>query len=117
MKSLSRVRLLATPWAAVYQAPLSMGFSRQEYWSGVPLPSPVMANMFMYIWVLQILKNEKKKMNSIQAGKHLCQNNVKLNKQCVMRAVITCSMVMLGHAVCRLVCLSAIINLSVYFAS
>ena len=56
-------------------------------------------------------------MNSIQAGKHLCQNNVKLNKQCVMRAVITCSMVMLGHAVCRLVCLSAIINLSVYFAS
>ena len=40
MKSLSRVRFLATPWTAVYQAPLSMGFSRQEYWSGVPLPSP-----------------------------------------------------------------------------
>ena len=40
MKSLSRVRLLATPWTAAYQAPLSMGFSRQEYWSGVPLPSP-----------------------------------------------------------------------------
>ena len=38
-KSLSRVRLLATPWTAAYQAPLSMGFSRQEYWSGVPLPS------------------------------------------------------------------------------
>ena len=36
----SRVRLLATPWTAAYQAPLSMGFSRQEYWSGVPLPSP-----------------------------------------------------------------------------
>jgi len=33
----SRVRLLATPWSAVYQAPPSMGFSRQEYWSGVPL--------------------------------------------------------------------------------
>ena len=32
-------RLLATPWTAAYQAPLSMGFSRQEYWSGVPLPS------------------------------------------------------------------------------
>ena len=31
---------LATPWAAAYQAPPSMGFSRQEYWSGVPLPSP-----------------------------------------------------------------------------
>ena len=39
MKSLSRVRLFATPWTAAYQAPPSMGFSRQEYWSGVPLPS------------------------------------------------------------------------------
>ena len=39
VKSLSRVWLLATPWTAAYQAPLSMGFSRQEYWSGVPLPS------------------------------------------------------------------------------
>ena len=41
MKSLS-VRLLATPWIAAYQAPPSMGFSRQEYWSGVPLPSPIL---------------------------------------------------------------------------
>ena len=40
-KSLSRVRLFETPWTAAYQAPLSMGFSRQEYWSGVPLPSPI----------------------------------------------------------------------------
>ena len=40
VKSLSRVRLLATPWTAAYQAPPSMGFSRQEYCSGVPLPSP-----------------------------------------------------------------------------
>ena len=40
VKSLSRVRLLETPWTAAYQAPPSMGFSRQEYWSGVPLPSP-----------------------------------------------------------------------------
>ena len=36
----SRVRLLATPWTAAYQAPPSVGFARQEYWSGVPLPSP-----------------------------------------------------------------------------
>ena len=36
----SHVRLLATPWTAAHQTPLSMGFSRQEYWSGVPLPSP-----------------------------------------------------------------------------
>ena len=40
VKSPSRVWLLATPWTAAYQAPPSMGFSRQEYWSGVPLPSP-----------------------------------------------------------------------------
>ena len=40
VKSLSRVRLLATPWITAHQAPPSMGFSRQEYWSGVPLPSP-----------------------------------------------------------------------------
>ena len=44
VKSLSRVRLLATPWTAAYQAPPSMGFSRQEYWSGVPLPS-LMTNL------------------------------------------------------------------------
>ena len=40
VKSLSRVRLLATPWTAAYQAPPSMEFFRQECWSGVPLPSP-----------------------------------------------------------------------------
>ena len=39
VKSLSRARLLTTPWTAAYQAPPSMGFSRQEYWSRVPLPS------------------------------------------------------------------------------
>ena len=42
VKSLRRVRLLATPRTAAYQAPPSMGFSRQEYWSGVPLPFPGM---------------------------------------------------------------------------
>ena len=41
VKSLSRVRLFATPWTVAYQAHLSMGFFRQEYWSGVPLPSPL----------------------------------------------------------------------------
>ena len=45
VKSLSRVQLLATPWTAAYQAPPSMGFSRQEYWSGVPLPSPNLSNI------------------------------------------------------------------------
>ena len=40
VKSLSRVQLLVTSWTAAYQAPPSMGFSSQEYWSGLPLPSP-----------------------------------------------------------------------------
>ena len=40
VKSLSRYWLFMTPWTVAYQAPLSIGFSRQEYWSGVPLPSP-----------------------------------------------------------------------------
>ena len=48
MKSLSRVRLLVTPWTAAYQAPLSMGFSRQEYWSGVPLPSLKLLLVFFF---------------------------------------------------------------------
>ena len=57
VKLLSRVLLFATPWSAADQAPPSMGFSRQEYWSGVPLPSPkvrlVKAKVFpvvMYGW-------------------------------------------------------------------
>ena len=40
VKSLSCVRLFATPWTVAYQASPSMGFSRQEYWSGLPFPSP-----------------------------------------------------------------------------
>ena len=58
VKSLSRVWLLATPWTAAYQAPPSMGFSRQEYWSGVPLPSPLhcytiaIPALFCYLYCL-----------------------------------------------------------------
>ena len=44
----SRVRLLATPWTAAHQAPPSMGFSRQEYWSGLPLPSPFQSTWAVY---------------------------------------------------------------------
>ena len=40
VKLLSRVRLFATPWTVAHQAPWSMGFSRHEYWSGLPFPSP-----------------------------------------------------------------------------
>ena len=45
VKSLSRVQLFMTPWTAAHQAPPSMGFSRQEYWSGVPSPSPLQATI------------------------------------------------------------------------
>ena len=41
VKLLSCVRLFATPWTVAHRAPLSIGFSRQEYWSGLPFPSPV----------------------------------------------------------------------------
>ena len=47
VKSFSCVWLLATPWTAAYQAPLSLGFFRQEYWSGVPLPSPQRAYLYL----------------------------------------------------------------------
>ena len=53
VKSLSYVQLLATPWTAAYQAPPSMVFARQEYWSGVPLPSPTLG--------LDPCKDKKKK--------------------------------------------------------
>ena len=50
----SHVQLLATPWTAAYQAPPSMGFSRQEYWSGVPLPSPYQrAVRFLFSYSLE----------------------------------------------------------------
>ena len=59
MKSLSCVQLFVTPWTAVYQAPPSMGFSRQEYWSGVPLPSPVgrSRNCHLFSDLLTLLKS------------------------------------------------------------
>ena len=47
VKSLSRAPLLATPWTAAYPASPSMGFSRQEYWSGVPLPSPKLHSWYL----------------------------------------------------------------------
>ena len=54
VKSLSHVWLLATPWTAAYQDPLSMGFSRQEYWSGLPLPSRRIAvTLGEYVCMLQ----------------------------------------------------------------
>ena len=53
VKSLSPVQLLVTPWTAAHQAPPSMGFSRQEYWSGVPLPSQRQFNRSKQLHQLQ----------------------------------------------------------------
>ena len=52
VKSLSHVQLFETPWTAAHQTPPSMGFSRQEYWSGVPLPSPSipLASIKKFFW-------------------------------------------------------------------
>ena len=58
-KSFSRVQLFAAPWIAAYQAPPSMGFSRQEYWIGVPLPSPNMQSLSKFQGMFH--KTEKKK--------------------------------------------------------
>ena len=54
MKLLSRIRLFVTPWTAVYQAPPSVEFSRQEYWSGVPSPSPCFScvQLLVTIWTV-----------------------------------------------------------------
>ena len=69
VKSLSHVRLFATPWTAAYQAPLSMGFSRQEYSSGVPLPSPWVWWGMLYKLqgvVIEILNNSLKLYYGLQ---------------------------------------------------
>ena len=64
VKSLSRVRLLATPWTEAYQVPPSMGFSRQEYWSGVPLPSPKQQQHYC---VKKLNKLKQKSLKQISA--------------------------------------------------
>ena len=59
VKSLSHARLFTTPWTAAYQAPPSMGFSRQEYGSGVPSPSPIQSSRQTQLKKDKILKKEK----------------------------------------------------------
>ena len=70
VKLLSHVRLFTTPWTAAYQAPLSMGFSRQEYWSGVPLPSPSLLSSILLSKLSSLVSLYKK---------HECNLNYNLN--------------------------------------
>ena len=74
MKLLSRVRLFATPWTVAHQAPLSMGFSRQEYWSESPSPSPGdlpdqgwNLSIFHFRWILYPLSHQKVKVKVVQS--------------------------------------------------
>ena len=64
VKSLSRLRPSATPWTAAYQAPPSMGFSRQEYWNGLPVPSQLLSNSIL-LWFLCHLLFSKIARNSV----------------------------------------------------
>ena len=66
VKLLCRVRLLATPWTAAHQAPLSMGFSRQEYWSGVPLPSLIQCHYLIIKW--SIHQDNATMLNTVQVS-------------------------------------------------
>ena len=59
MKLLSLARLLVTPWTGAYQAPPSTGFSRQEYWNGVPLPSPIDCYYLMNIVLCSVIVSLK----------------------------------------------------------
>ena len=71
-KSLSHVRLLATPWTEAYKAPLSTGLSRQEYWSGVPLPSSMnranqaqrLSESLRFLWKVIYLKSRAKRAST-----------------------------------------------------
>ena len=76
VKSLSRVQLLATPWTAAYQAPPSMGFSRQEYWSRVPLPFPIKKKKKQ---LFTLKKSPLKSYSTTVFGSAMCHlNNVLL---------------------------------------
>jgi len=73
VKSLSRVQLIVTPWTAAYQTPRSMGSSRQEYWSGLPLPSPnilhISSHMFCVMCYISYLIPKKSKRTLLDIQK------------------------------------------------
>ena len=72
VKSLSCVRFVATPWTTAYQAPPSMGFSRQEYWSGVPSPSLIVIITFTYYKPI-LLHQYATALYVVHAFQHSCR--------------------------------------------
>ena len=83
VKSLSPVRPFATPWTAAYQAPPSMGFSRQEYWSGVPLPfgsSPQSAQVcvFRFSVCKQVLVSRRMRFRDCFLGRQTSNDTFEL---------------------------------------
>ena len=86
MKPLSHVRLFATAWTAAYRVPLSMGFSRQEYWSGLPLPSP----NYLYKYINKYYSNSfydigviawfHVKLDQLHIIKYICSLSLQLVK-------------------------------------
>ena len=91
VKSFSRVWLFATPWTAAYQAPSSMGFSRQEYWSGLPFPSPYL-QFFLFNSCLSTIVCKFYEASNIAGLVHLCTHLVNIyyvsNNYCLLNECI-----------------------------
>ena len=83
VKSLSRVWLLATPWTAASQAPLSMGFSRKEYWSGLPFPSPNRIPILFKSWFCYLLLDKSPDFSEYLLLIQKLQKNSKTYSQCL----------------------------------
>ena len=88
MKCLSRVQLLATLWTAAYQAPPSMGFSRQQYWSGVPLPSLWIILVFLKLklaltWICGFLRDEQGQLCRAARSYRLQVVCIFIGRQCI----------------------------------
>ena len=71
--TLSHVRLFVTPWTEAHQAPLSKGFTRQEYWSGLPFPSPILLHI-----VVCICQSQLTPLFPLTPGSHLLSTSVAL---------------------------------------
>ena len=74
VKSLSCVRLSPTPWTAAYQVPPSMGFSRQEYWSGVPLPAPISDHKSLPSFIHKVCSHRKEFTETLEWPERLVFN-------------------------------------------